>query len=507
MRVRFPLTTSLRPGHDGAVLDQDQCYVAVQSRDRRFDGWFVTAVRTTGIYCRPSCPAITPKRRNVDFFPTAAAAQQHGFRACKRCRPDASPGSPEWNARHDVVGRAMRLIADGCVERDGVSGLARRLGYSERQLTRLMTEELGAGPLAIARARRAHTARLLIETTDLTFTDIAFAAGFGSSRQFNDTVRDVFAATPTELRARRSGAGAGDHVESIVPGTVSLLLPTRAPFAGSDAVEFIGARAIAGVESWDGDRYRRTISLPAGHGVVTLRAAGDHVAAELRLAVWSDLGTAVQRVRRLLDLDADPEAVDAALSAEPVMAGLVAARPGRRSPGSVDPFETSMRAVIGQQISVAGARTVAGSLVGAVGEPLALDDPELTHLFPAPERVADAPDAAFPMPTSRRDTLRRLARAVADGDIALDAGSDPDGARAALLAVKGIGPWTADYVAMRGLGHPDIFLGSDLGVRHGLDALAEATGERPDPSVWAPWRSYAVHHIWAHLGARQERST
>jgi len=292
-----------------------------------------------------------------------------------------------------------------------------------------------------------------------------------------------------------------------VPGTVSLRLPTRVPFAGPDVLEFIGGRAIAGVESWDGAAYRRSMTLPGGHGTVTLRAADDHVVVDLRLAAPGDLDTAVQRLRRLLDLDADPAAVDAALSTEPVMARLVAARPGRRAPGSVDPFETSIRAVIGQQISVAGARTVAGSLVRSVGEPLAFDDPELTHVFPTPAAVVRAPDAAFPMPTSRRDTLRRLAGAVADGDIVLDAGAEPGATRAALLAVKGIGPWTADYVTMRGLSDPDIFLTSDLGVRHGLERLVAETGERPDPSVWAPWRSYAVHHIWAHLGARKENTT
>ena len=285
---------------------------------------------------------------------------------------------------------------------------------------------------------------------------------------------------------------------------MSLRLPTSVPFAGPDVLEFIGGRAIAGVETWDGVTYRRSLMLTGGQGTVTLRAGDDHVAAEFRLADRTDLDGAVQRVRRLLDLDADPEAVDAVLSAEPVMERLVAVRPGRRAPGSIDPFETSIRAVIGQQISVAGARTVAAALVRAVGEPLDLDDPELTHVFPTPAAVVEAPDAAFPMPTSRRDTLRRLARAVTDGEIVLDAGSDPDATRAALLAVKGIGPWTADYVAMRALAHPDIFLASDLGVRHGLDQLAAATGERPDPSIWAPWRSYAVHHIWAHLGARKD---
>ncbi|MET0908911.1 MAG: AlkA N-terminal domain-containing protein, partial [Ilumatobacteraceae bacterium] len=481
------------------MLDQDQCYVAVQSRDRRFDGWFVTAVRTTGIYCRPSCPAITPKRTNVDFFPTAAAAQQRGFRACKRCRPDASPGSPEWNVRQDVIGRAMRLIADGCVERDGVPGLARRLGYSERHLNRLMTEELGAGPLAIARAQRAHTARLLIETTDVSLTDVAFAAGFGSVRQFNDTIREVFATAPSDLRARAaSSPRSTSSVQGGPTGVVSLRLPTRQPFAGDEALQFLGERALPGIESWDGTEYRRSLRLPDGHGVISLRIAADHVAANVRLSSWTDLGAAVQRIRRLLDLDADPEAVDVALSSEPLMAALVAGRPGRRAPGSVDAFETSMRAVVGQQISVAGARTVMSRLVAAVDQRLSLDDPDLTHVFPAPERIADAPDEAFSMPTARRDTLRRLAHAVVDGTVVLDPGVDPDHARASLLALKGIGPWTADYVVMRGLSHPDVFLGSDLGVLHAIDRI---TATRPDPASWAPWRSYAVHHLWADLSA------
>ncbi len=483
------------------MLDHDQCYVAVQSRDRRFDGWFVTAVRTTGIYCRPSCPAITPKRLNVDFFPTAAAAQQRGFRACKRCRPDASPGSPEWNVRQDVVGRAMRLIADGCVEREGVPGLARRLGYSERQLNRLMTEELGAGPLAIARAQRAHTARLLIETTDLALTDVAFAAGFGSVRQFNDTIREVFASSPRDLRARTATSrqtAAGRSSSAGPTADVTLRLPTRQPFAGDDVLSFLGQRALPGVEAWDGTTYRRALGLPGGHGVVSLRTAPDHVDAAVRLSSWSDLGAAVQRIRRLLDLDSDPEAVDAALSCEPAMATLVAASPGRRSPGSVDPFETSVRAIVGQQVSVAGARTVAAKLVAAVGERLSLEDAELTHTFPSASGVAEAPDEAFSMPGSRRDTLRGLAGAVADGSIVLDPGVDPDVARASLLARKGIGPWTADYVVMRGLSHPDVFLDSDLGVRHAIDRITLAP---PDPRAWAPWRSYAVHHLWADLTA------
>lgn len=483
--------------HYGSVapLDHDHCYSIVQNADRRFDGWFVTAVRTTGIYCRPSCPAITPKQTNVEFHHTAAAAQQRGFRACKRCRPDASPGSPEWNLRQDLTSRAMRLIADGAVERDGVPGLAKQLGYSERHLNRIMTNELGAGPLAIARAHRAHTARLLIETTAMTFTDIAFAAGFGSIRQFNDTVREVFASSPTELRVKHSSVG-----QASTAGEVTLRLPTRQPFAGNELLAFLGAHAIAGVESWDGSTFAQVLSLPHGPGVVGLRAGDDHVEARVRLVEWADLATAVQRIRRLLDLDADPQAVDTALASDPRLAPLVTRVPGRRASASADPVQTALRAVVGQQVSLAGARTVTGRLAVALGDPL---DPalavgnQLTHAFPTVECLAEAPDELFAMPTARRDTVRRLAAAVAEGSVVLDAGSDPHVARDQLLALKGIGPWTADYVMMRGLGHPDVFLGTDLVAVNALTALGLTVD---DAAEWAPWRSYALHHLWASLG-------
>jgi AraC family transcriptional regulator of adaptative response / DNA-3-methyladenine glycosylase II len=476
-------------------LDHDHCYSIVKSGDRRFDGWFVTAVRTTGIYCRPSCPAITPKQTNVEFHHTPAAAQQRGFRACKRCRPDASPGSPEWNLRQDVVGRAMRMIADGAVERDGVPGLARQLGYSERHLNRVMTDELGAGPLAIARAHRAHTARLLIETTAMSFTDVAFAAGFGSVRQFNDTVREVFASSPTDLRRKR-----GASAMSASPGEVSLRLPTRQPFAGDQLMAFLGAHAIPGLESWDGEVFKQVMTLPNGHGVVSLRAHDDHVEAAVRLSAWADLATAVQRLRRLLDLDADPVAVDDALAAHDGLAELIAQVPGRRASASADPVQTAIRAVVGQQVSLAGARTVTGRLVAALGDrldPALTTGTDLTHAFPTGDQLADAPDDLFAMPTARRDTVRRLAAAVVDGTVVLDAGVDPAEARTRMLALKGIGPWTADYVLMRGLGHPDIFLGTDLVAVQALTAR----GLQPDESTkWAPWRSYALHHCWASLG-------
>lgn len=477
------------------IEDFELCYRAVRSRDVRFDGWFFVGVTSTGIYCRPSCPAVTPKRANVRFYPSAAAAQTGGFRACKRCRPDATPGSPEWNGRADLVGRAMRLIADGVVDREGVKGLARRLCYTERHLHRMLVVEVGAGPIALARARRAHTARLLIETTSLPITEVAFAAGFASIRQFNDTVRAVFAATPTELRRARSNGAS--------PGSITLRLPYRAPFDGEGLLRFLGDRAVPGVEELVGGVYRRTLRLPHGAAVVEFALGENHVRCGLRLENLRDLGAAVQRCRRLLDLDADPVAVADVLGDDPLLAPLVRRTPGRRVAGSADGAELAMRAVLGQQISVAGARTLAGELVTRRGqqlpEPLA-EDGGLTHLFPQPAAIADADLAAFAMPEARRDALRNLARALADGEIVLDPGADREEAGRRLVALRGIGPWTASYVAMRALGDPDAFLPTDLGVRRVLARL----GQESDPAGvaalaerWRPWRAYAVQHLWA----------
>ncbi|MFW2335634.1 DNA-3-methyladenine glycosylase 2 family protein [Ilumatobacter sp.] len=472
-------------------LDADRCYRVAQSRDERFDGWFYIAVRTTGIYCRPSCPAMTPKKTNVDFYPSAAAAQQRGFRACKRCRPDAAPGSPEWDLRGDLVARAMRLIADGVIDREGVDGLSARLGYSTRHLNRLLTEQLGAGPLALARSQRAQTARVLIETTDMSMTDIAFAAGFGSIRQFNDTIRDVFAAPPSELRTRR-GAGTA----TTTSGSVAVRLPVRGPFAGHQLLDFLGRRAVPGVEAWDGDTYERALTLPHGHGIVAVRLADGYVAATFRLADWRDLAPAVGRVRRLLDLDADPIAIDEALVHDPALAPLIAGTPGLRVAGSVDPDETVVRAIVGQQVSVAGARTVTGRIAIAISDELDVDHPTLTHVFPSMEHLASADASHLPMPTARAATLQRVGRLIAGGDLVLDAGIDRADAVQRLLAVKGIGPWTARYVAMRGLGDPDVFLDTDLGVKHALAALdLEPTAAEH----WRPWRSYAMHHLWNTL--------
>lgn len=480
------------------IEDFERCYRAVQSRDARFDGWFYTGVRTTGIYCRPSCPAVTPKAANVTFHPTAASAQAAGFRACLRCRPDATPGSPEWNARADLVGRAMRLIADGVVDRDGVGGLARRLHYSERHLHRLLVAEVGTGPLALARAQRANAARLLIETTDLPLSQVAFAAGFASIRQFNDTVRTVFALSPTELRSRRRGRAEAS------PGSITVRLPHRAPLAGAELLAFLGARTVPGVEEVTADgTYRRTLDLPRAPGVVEVALPVDegaaHVVATLRLGDLRDLGAAVERTRRLLDLDADPLAVAEHLGADPHLGPVVARATGRRVPGTVDGSELAVRAVLGQQVSVAGARTLAGRLVAALGEPLAEASGGLTHLFPSAGALADDDLAAVGMPASRKHALRSLAAALDDG-LVLDPAADREEARAALLALPGIGPWTASYVAMRALADPDSFLPGDLGVRHGLAAVGLPDGPADADALaarWRPWRSYAVLHLWA----------
>jgi AraC family transcriptional regulator of adaptative response / DNA-3-methyladenine glycosylase II len=471
-------------------------------------------VTSTGIYCRPSCPAITPKRENVRFYPSAAAAQRSGFRACRRCRPDAAPGSPEWDTRADVVGRAMRLIADGVVDRDGVPGLAARLGYTERHLHRMLVGELGAGPLALARAQRAQTARILTETTDLGLAEIAFAAGFGSVRQFNDTIMQVYASAPSALRAavRRRGPA---------PGVVTLRLAYRPPLHTDGLLEFLAARSVPGVEEVRDGAYHRALRLPHGPATVTLTPASGHVTASLRLADVRDLAPAVARCRRLFDLDADPEAVDATLGGDPALAPAVAKEPGVRVPRAADGFELAVRAIVGQQVSVAGARTVLSRLV----PPPVLGDQGIgagrnrgdagqdggdsgkdgggggagLRAFPSAEDMLALPDSAYAMPAARRATIRAVALAVAEGRLDLDPGADRAEVDRRLTELPGIGPWTAGYVALRALGDPDAFLPTDLGVRRGAAALGlpdtparlTAHAER-----WRPWRGYAAIRLW-----------
>lgn len=474
--------------------DFDLCYQAVASRDARFDGWFIVGVRTTGIYCRPSCPTpIRPKAANVTFFKSSAAAQLAGFRACKRCRPDAIPGSPEWDTRADLAGRAVRLIADGVIDREGVTGLARRLAISERHLHRIVVEAVGAPPLALARSQRAQTARVLIETTALHFSQIAYAAGFPSIRQFNETLQQVFALTPTQLRrAARHGEPAG-------PGTLVLRLPLRPPYDGDGVLSWLERRVVPGLEEMTEKGYRRTLSLPSGSATVLIEPEADHVRATFRLATIADLAAGVARCRRLLDLDADPRTFGADLAEDPTLSPLVATFPGLRAPGSVDGAETSIRVALGQQVSLGAARTLAGRLVGALGKPLDAPDGTLTHAFPTPEMLAEEPLEPFGLTRSRAATIRELARQLAEGELVLDGGTDRTAVRQRLATIRGIGPWSVELIALRALRDPDAFPAADLGLRR----AAARFGIPDDPRAllahaerWRPWRAYAAHYLW-----------
>jgi AraC family transcriptional regulator, regulatory protein of adaptative response / DNA-3-methyladenine glycosylase II len=499
------------------IEDFELCYQAASSRDPRFDGWFFTAVTSTGIYCRPSCPAMTPKREHVRFYPSAAAAQQAGFRACKRCRPDAAPGSPEWDGRADVVARAMRLIGDGVVDREGVPGLAARVGYSVRQLQRMLLAEVGAGPIAIARAQRAQTARVLIETTALTMTEVAFAAGFSSVRQFNDTIKAVFATAPSELRKRARPHGAagaesrsrgarggealpldwGARADVGVSGSILLRLPFRRPLCPDNLFGHLAATAVPGVEEVLSDTYRRTLRLAHGPGIVELTPGADHVACRMALSDLRDLTTAIARCRWLLDLDADPQAIDELLRGDPALAVTVEAAPGRRVPRCVDASEMAVRAVLGQQVSTAAARTHAARIVAQCGEPL--EDPRggLTHLFPEPQALGEV---SLAMPAARTRTLRGLVGALSERRLSLDPGCDRAEALAVLSELPGFGPWTTQVIAMRALGDPDAFPAADLGVRRAAEALGLA---HAPPALtahaerWRPWRAYAVQYLWS----------
>ncbi|MET9971757.1 AlkA N-terminal domain-containing protein [Streptomyces sp. NPDC006356] len=461
-------------------MDEDTRYEAVRSRDARFDGEFFFAVETTGIYCRPSCPAVTPKRSNVRFFTTAAAAQGSGFRACRRCRPDAVPGSAEWNVRADAVGRAMRLIGDGIVDREGVAGLAVRLGYSPRQVQRQLTAELGTGPVALARAQRAHTARVLLQTTELPITEIAFAAGFASVRQFNDTVRAVYASTPSELRAAAPAGGRPARRTATPSAGIPLRLAHRGPYQAGAVFDLLAREAVPGIEDVSGPPgrrlYRRTLRLPHGTAIVAVEeqpgGAGRHTSAahpggwldaRLHLTDPRDLTTAVHRLRRLFDLDADPYAVDERLGADPRLAPLVAARPGLRSPGAADAEELAVRTLVGAER--------AEVLVRRYGK--ALDAPcgSLTHLFPEAAVLAEA---------EPHGALGTLTAALADGAVRLDPGADRDEAEQALLALPGSDARTVAVIRTRALGDPDV-------APPGVDV----------PDSWRPWRSYALQHLRA----------
>ncbi len=479
-------------------LTFDERYRAISSRDARFDGQFVTVVHSTGIYCRPSCPARTPRPENVSFLPTSAAAHEAGFRACKRCLPEAAPGSPEWDLRGDVTGRAMRLIADGVVEREGVAGLASRLGYSSRHLTRVLTEQLGAGPLALARAHRAHTARMLLVGTDLSAADVAFSAGFASVRQFNDTIREVFDLTPTALRARRR-----TH-ESTEGGRIDLVLPYRAPFDPEGVFAWMAARVLPGTEAAGPDGFERTLRLPGGPAWFRV-ARADHARLRLsvRLTALGDLSSVVARARRMFDLDADPAAIDESLGAIAELAPRVRAVPGIRVPGTADPHEMLIRAMIGQQISVPAARTHLTRLVDALGEETDIaGEGGPRRLFPTMTAIAERGAEVLRGPAARIRAITGAAAAIAAGNLQLTIGDDSEDQRRRLLALPGVGPWTADYVRMRVVGDPDVFLPGDVAVRQGA-ARAGLPAEAASLDDWArrasPWRSYLTAHLWRVL--------
>ncbi|GAA1806198.1 DNA-3-methyladenine glycosylase 2 family protein [Nesterenkonia flava] len=516
-------------------------YRAVQSRDTRFDGQFVFAVSSTGIYCRPSCPARTPKPENVRFFSTSAAAHEAGYRACKRCLPEATSGTPEWNLRHDLVGRAMRLIRDGVMNDGGVEALSQRLGYSPRHLTRALREELGAGPAALARIHRAQTARSLLLSTDLTAAEIAFASGFGSVRQFNDTMRTVFDATPRQIRARRRPASApalrnsGPAID--LPGhpgapepalTVPLALPVRHPFDAHGVFTFLAERALSGMETAQIQSqrlvYARTLWLPHGPGAVEITAVqrGGRWDLYLRCELTSlaDTAAAVAAARRLMDLDADPEAVDTALSRDPHLAAAVGKRPGIRLPGSVDAAEYLVRAIAGQQISVRAARGHLTRMEALLGRPYASSFPGLDRLFPTMEDILAGipeqtpgrppdPERPLRLPARSIRTIRIAAQAVLDGTLDLHPGVHPEALRKALVELPGIGEWTAAYLLLRTQSHPDVWMTGDVALIAGAKALGLLTEDQSGPPAhralaeqarrWAPWRSYAAMHLWASV--------
>lgn len=485
-------------------MDFAERYRVIESRDSRFDGQFVTAVRSTGIYCRPSCPARTPKQSNVTFYVTSAAAHEAGYRACKRCLPEAVPGTPEWNIRSDVAGRAMRLIADGVVDREGVPGLAAKLGYSTRQLSRTLSAELGAGPLSLARAARAQTARTLLTGTTLPLSEIAFASGFTSIRQFNDTITEVFATTPTHIREtsrKRLEVGETD----VPAGTIRLRLPFREPFDGPGIFAFIGGRAVPGVELYSSGphpSYARAIQLD--HGAAYFKASwiGGEFVLEARMAELSDLPSLIARVRRLFDLDADPGAIDASLARDPHLAASAAATPGIRLPGALHGEEMLIRALVGQQISVKAARTWLSRLA-AVGSPTPSgltssmpDDESIVGFFPTAAQIAEHGRDIMRGPAARISSFIGVIDKLAEGELEVGVADDPEELRERLVALRGVGPWTAGYVAMRVLSAPDILPPGDVALRTGARNLGITEPVESYASALSPWRSYASLHFW-----------
>jgi len=492
-------------------LDANACYRIIQARDARFDGKFFTGVTSTGIYCRPICPARTPKRENVRFFPCAAAAEAEGFRPCKRCRPETAPGTPAWNGTATTVQSALRFVSAGFLDEHSVTELASLLGMGERHLRRLFVEHLGVAPAAIALSRRAHFAARILRDTDLPVSHVALSAGFGSIRQFNDVFRLVFGEPPGAVRRAHArpqgasgpmGASRSKHAER----SIELSLAYRPPFQWERMLEFFGARAVRGVEEVTDRAYRRSITVGAAVGTLEVsrkRGAGNVVNVSIKGIEPALLGEAVRRVRRMFDLDADPLTISSHLRRDPRLAPLVNAAPGTRIPATWDPFEAAVRAVIGQQISVAGAITIAGRLAERHGRPVD-GGGTITRAFPRPADLAHADLSGLGIPAARARTLTAIARAALAGRLRLDGYAPTDQIGADLVAIPGIGPWSAQYVSLRGFGEPDAFPESDLGIRKALDSLGyPRASKRRKTAVerLAPWRGYAALYLWSTLAS------
>jgi AraC family transcriptional regulator of adaptative response / DNA-3-methyladenine glycosylase II len=478
-------------------MDHEACYRAISLRDARFDGRLFTGVKTTGIYCRPICPARTPLSANVIFYPTAAAAQEAGFRPCLRCRPETAPDLGAWRGSSNTVSRALALIELGALDEADVDTLAGRLGVGERQLRRLFRQHLGASPVAVAQTRRVLLAKQLIHETRLPMAEVAFASGFGSIRRFNETFQALFGRPPAALRrSSQADVSAGSR------GEVSLLLRYQPPYDWGAMLSFLAARAISGVEHVTAIGWSRTIDIGGHQGTVSVRPAEGHaLAVTICFPRLTALPLIIARLRRVFDLAADPRSIATHLAQDPALAPLVAARPGLRVPGAWDGFELAVRAVLGQQITVSAARELAGRLVAAHGAPLAEPAGALTRVFPRPEAIAAADLTTLGMPRARAAALSAVAAAlIADPDL-FGARRSLEEAVESLRTIKGVGDWTAHYIALRQLREPDAFPAADIGL---LRALTDETGRRPSPrelteraETWRPWRAYAAQHLWA----------
>jgi AraC family transcriptional regulator of adaptative response / DNA-3-methyladenine glycosylase II len=494
--------------HDSPMdMDRIACYRAISTRDARFDGRLFVGVKTTGIYCRPICPARTPKFENVSFYASAAAAQEAGFRPCLRCRPETSPELAFWRGTSNTVSRALALIEAGGLDEADVERLANRLGVGARQLRRLFHRHVGASPIAVAQTRRVLLAKQLIHETTLPMAEVALAAGFNSVRRFNETFLQMFGRSPAKLRRIR------DRTRREA-GSLSVRLAYRPPYDWDAMLSFLAARAIPGVETVSGNVYRRTIAIGEASGVIDVAPADkNRVNVSVRFPDMAALPQIIARVRRVFDLAADPDTIGAHLSLDPVLAPLISARPGLRVPGEWDGFELAVRAIFGQQITVPAATRLLGRLVLAHGAPLPAttrDVEGLSHLFPSPARLAKANLALLGMPNARAMAVTSLAQAISTDPAIFSRGASLEEAIAKLRSLPGIGEWTAQYIAMRELREPDAFPAADIGL---MRAMAAADGRRPSPTAllshaerWRPWRAYAALHLWA-AGVQHPAST